>query len=536
MAIKIWAIPSFTFTAGVLSWSKTDLQQIDRKIRTTFTQFGLLHPNSAIGDQIRLRNAIRNATGKNVVNSCGDEEEIHLEEPLHKKRLVTDEKAESGFLLEGCSQNEQPNIMFEVINLSEASTSTFSSSSFSTTSSSTECNHQKGHITLENIKEVFSTDLLGQALLEKSKKTPLSNHDRDKICDILITFWLNKRRKIDHLDFSLISNHLVSIFPIEKKSTYFISPIKKHKSRKKKSERARGKLIDKYRNRSHTLKALELSTHSLNKNEQEETPDIPQSARDSQIWLKQNVAGSPMGDLLEHWKRSLPLRSVKNCDTIESFLETWPILKTQLAYELIDYDFQHMNSEKIIDVQEQFNDLFTKIFELKGSISNSNDSSISALIDGEITTNSKNAIKLYLIPALIPSKGSTRIHGKKHWKPSICETRDSIFVHVTTPADIEAVKQRRTALMFQKGLTLQPYIILVGPSLGNIISSLIIINNYHYKADSVIGALDFCFKSHQILDASYPFESRHIWYLFQWLLYDYKTKNDPKIPILNEFL
>ncbi|XP_045474950.1 uncharacterized protein LOC123680878 [Harmonia axyridis] len=47
-ALNIWAIPAFTYTAGILTWSRTDLERLDRKIRTTLTQFGLLHPNSAI--------------------------------------------------------------------------------------------------------------------------------------------------------------------------------------------------------------------------------------------------------------------------------------------------------------------------------------------------------------------------------------------------------------------------------------------------------------------------------------------------------
>ncbi|XP_044760812.1 uncharacterized protein LOC123318260 [Coccinella septempunctata] len=47
-AINMWAVPAFTYTAGVLSWSKTDLQRIDQKIRTTLTKHGLLHPNSAV--------------------------------------------------------------------------------------------------------------------------------------------------------------------------------------------------------------------------------------------------------------------------------------------------------------------------------------------------------------------------------------------------------------------------------------------------------------------------------------------------------
>lgn len=48
VAINIWAVPSFTYTAGVISWSKTDLERIDRRIRTTLTKFGMLHPNSAV--------------------------------------------------------------------------------------------------------------------------------------------------------------------------------------------------------------------------------------------------------------------------------------------------------------------------------------------------------------------------------------------------------------------------------------------------------------------------------------------------------
>lgn len=47
-AINIWAIPTFTYTAGILNWSKTDLQNLDRRVRTTLTQQGMLHPNSAI--------------------------------------------------------------------------------------------------------------------------------------------------------------------------------------------------------------------------------------------------------------------------------------------------------------------------------------------------------------------------------------------------------------------------------------------------------------------------------------------------------
>lgn len=47
-AINIWAVPSFTYTVGILSWSTTELGQVDRNIRSLLTKHGILHPNSAV--------------------------------------------------------------------------------------------------------------------------------------------------------------------------------------------------------------------------------------------------------------------------------------------------------------------------------------------------------------------------------------------------------------------------------------------------------------------------------------------------------
>lgn len=47
IAINIWAIPTITYTAGILTWSKTDVERLDRKIRSLMIKHGMLHPNSA---------------------------------------------------------------------------------------------------------------------------------------------------------------------------------------------------------------------------------------------------------------------------------------------------------------------------------------------------------------------------------------------------------------------------------------------------------------------------------------------------------
>lgn len=48
LAINTWAVPSVAYTFGILTWSKTNLESMDRKVRTLFTKHRMLHPNSAI--------------------------------------------------------------------------------------------------------------------------------------------------------------------------------------------------------------------------------------------------------------------------------------------------------------------------------------------------------------------------------------------------------------------------------------------------------------------------------------------------------
>lgn len=153
-----------------------------------------------------------------------------------------------------------------------------------------------------------------------------------------------------------------------------------------------------------------------------------------------------------------------------------------------------------------------------------------------MVSDSKVAIKLFLLASLVPPRGRTKQKSKNSWKPSIAEARDSLIVHIRGPGDLDATKKKQVDFAFSKGIALQPYIILIGPNLSNITGSMVIINQYEHKCNSVIEALDFCFKSYQILDAEYPFASMHLWYLIQWKVYTYFSKKDPQIPYLNELL
>lgn len=47
-AINTYAIPVLTYSFGIIKWTKTDVQQIERTTRTTLTKYNNLHPKSAV--------------------------------------------------------------------------------------------------------------------------------------------------------------------------------------------------------------------------------------------------------------------------------------------------------------------------------------------------------------------------------------------------------------------------------------------------------------------------------------------------------
>lgn len=142
---------------------------------------------------------------------------------------------------------------------------------------------------------------------------------------------------------------------------------------------------------------------------------------------------------------------------------------------------------------------------------------------------------MFLLPALVPAKSRTVVR-KTHWKPSVVESRNDLIIHVKNPGDIEEAKRNKIDVTYAKGLTVQPYVLLVGQNLSNVNSAFVVVNNIEYKCLSVLDALDFCFKIYQVLNAEYPFSAKHLWYLVQWNIYKYYTKHDPKITYINDLL
>ncbi|XP_031358950.1 uncharacterized protein LOC116182558 [Photinus pyralis] len=385
-----------------------------------------------------------------------------------------------------------------------------------------------------NLQEVLNADVLGRAILSKyNSKFTLDGKERNVLCEIIISHFLNKSFKLNNESLSIIANKIVALFPAcEKRATYFVSPIPKKRSGRNKPEVAKGKLVDKHRNKLTALRRALQFDVSVGENISDENEEPNQNARDSRLWLLNN--NEPVEEVLQHWRNSYSIRkiTVNKNKTIEQFYKEWPILETQLAIELVTYDFNKL-FEKEGATDDTFNFFFEKLLDIRRKNLSAADESILQLVEGDITTDSKRAVQLYLLPSLVPPRGRIKAKGKQ-WKPSITECRDGLFVHVKLPGDIDKAKRDKVDFMYNRGQTVQPYVILVGPSLNNVTGFYVVINDNLYKCISVFDALDFCFKSHHIFDAKYSFESHHIWYLIQWQVYNLKTKSDLKIPFVQD--
>lgn len=120
-----------------------------------------------------------------------------------------------------------------------------------------------------DLKSTVEGDIVGRTILNKYRaKFTLDAKDRNVICDIIISHFLNRSFKLSNECLSILANKVVALFSAsEKRITYYVSPVSKKNSRRNKPEVARGKLVDKHRNKLTTVRrALLFEQPSQEKN------------------------------------------------------------------------------------------------------------------------------------------------------------------------------------------------------------------------------------------------------------------------------
>ncbi|XP_066600970.1 uncharacterized protein [Prorops nasuta] len=395
-------------------------------------------------------------------------------------------------------------------------------------------------LTQPKVKTILQNSHSGRTIIQSYKKSKtLSRQNRNILVDIIITHIIDHvHGKLNKHDFHILAKDIIELFPSEDINLYYVPPISKSKSKYEKSVSVRGKLADKYRNKIRMYKRLSTNFTSTNNNDSDDNI-LSNDIKDSITWLGKHQA--PWESVISHWEVTRATRISewqKNKDKhIFDIIDKWPILRNPMGFMLIEKDFDYLELTKEVNSIENWYSFFERIHAVCPTnkkkiqrVENLND-----LLQQEIGDDSKIAVQLSLLAYMIPPKGRICTR-KKHFKPSMAECEESIIVHVTIAGDVTRVREEKARAMQQLGLTVQPYIIVVGPSLKDIYTTFVCVDTILYTVPTVLKAIDICFKTFHTFDANYPSQSEHIWYLIQLELYKFTTRYDKKISYILEII
>lgn len=98
------------------------------------------------------------------------------------------------------------------------------------------------------------------------------------------------------------------------------------------------------------------------------------------------------------------------------------------------------------------------------------------------------------------------------------EIRNGFITHLLSNAEVEETISRRREKLVGFGKTLQPFIIIVGPSLKEKYTYLVVVDNTFYHLNSITASVDCCFKIIIILNAEYIILYICIQYFFKYIM------------------
>ncbi|CAH0562767.1 unnamed protein product [Brassicogethes aeneus] len=251
-----------------------------------------------------------------------------------------------------------------------------------------------GNISDCNLLNILEADAIGKAILKKydNCKT-LNSRERNNLCEIIVTYFLNKSCKLTNEALSVIADKLILIFQTEKKATYFVDAIPKKRSRLNRPEIAKGKLVDKHRNKLTAIRRAQQFEAIRAPSPDVQNEEITQSAIDSKIWLQTNR--EPVNDILHHWKNSFSIRknSIQRQENLTAFLSEWSILENQIAIELFDFTQTYTEHQPIENLEQRFDDFFNILEKRRSRLSGTDQTLLDLLNDETLTTEIDNANK-----------------------------------------------------------------------------------------------------------------------------------------------
>lgn len=407
-----------------------------------------------------------------------------------------------------------------------------------------------------------------------NKNGILTKANRKLLTNILAEFILEKTYRPTSSDFITIRDKIYGVFPNEPEYLYYAAP----KEISSLQTLAKGKLFDRVKNKISRLiekgviepRRKRRSKVLENSSDNEENHDEPSSevtaalvvlkrARQITPDIEEKWASTSHHRLQELYRQSTETRKKAKKsrtskkenrndpvpDLTENYFEEFKLLKQPTGYKLLLSDFKSKFADKIDLLLTNWDSFAQKLKRIALSLNKIDDPVGKELLeklksaDGRqqenppadqndidcapLDDNGLDALLLLLLPSLCPPTARVVI-GSKTQKPSVTESRDAFICHVTVAAEIEPLVERRRKRMAAMNATLQPFLIFLGPERWNITASYVVCDRILYKLDSVLDALDTCFKIFHAVCLSYPKEANHLWHIFH--LYVYKVEHN----------
>ncbi|CAH0701482.1 unnamed protein product [Spodoptera exigua] len=201
------------------------------------------------------------------------------------------------------------------------------------------------------------------------------------------------------------------------------------------------------------------------------------------------------------WKNTFKYRITllhknHNDQTLESYMNEYPALRKPLGYTLLNIDFEAAYRDQTNNLFVYFPVAKIKILDLlrKRKTKDNITQELISVADSP-KEEDKNLAAFLAIPHLLNTTPINRKRKQKKpscsWKPSKVQTRDAFIKHLRSDAEISQSIELRLKTLENKGATSQPYIIIVGESLNEIKTYLVVVNKLViYHRVNIIQAVD----------------------------------------------
>ncbi|KAK0075763.1 hypothetical protein PV326_011299, partial [Microctonus aethiopoides] len=287
------------------------------------------------------------------------------------------------------------------------------------------------------IYTLLQSSSTGRSILaEYNRKKQLSVKASHDLCDIIISEYLvDGNTKLDTNQYLDFKSPIKSIFPEEDSNIYNWSPIPKRLSIFNTSEKARGRLYEKFRNKIKLFRTRSGWQPKKNIFDTSAEDIFQDDELHSVEWLNHNQEYGD--DLRRHWEISSRVRYeklLKSKGSVLDYYNQYPALANKFGYQLIAIDFDRLYKVVETDIYKKWPIFFDNLFTLATVQQKKSVEEIISDLENCTSNYHKIFLQIWVLPFLVPPKTRKiveRPEGRKQWKPTIKECQSSIIVHAT---------------------------------------------------------------------------------------------------------